>query len=215
MKVMKTISSENELLENVMKTKEKISYEDFLALCDEDTLAEWVDGEIIMTSPASERHQDIARFLMILMSDYVEYKNLGKVIMPPFQIKLGKNLPGREPDLLYISNARVDHIKNTYMDGPADMVIEIISEESESRDRDKKFFEYEAAGIPEYWLIDPIRQQAEFYRIATDNHYHFVPLDANGIYRSEAVEGFWFKVSWLWQKPMLPVREIRRELGIP
>ena len=31
----------------------KLSYKEFLAWADEDTLAEWVDGEVVMHSPAS------------------------------------------------------------------------------------------------------------------------------------------------------------------
>ena len=95
------------------------------------------------------------------------------------------------------------------------MVVEIISEESWDRDRGKKFLEYEEAGIPEYWLIDPIREQAEFYRLGEDNRYHFVLPDADGIFRSKIIPGFWFNVSWLWQEPMPPVWEIRKELRIP
>ena len=49
------------------------------------------------------------------------------------------------------------------MDGPADVVIEIISTGSRSTDRRTKFAEYEQLGVPEYWLIDPLRRQAEFY----------------------------------------------------
>lgn len=198
---------------NIMKTKEKISYEDFLAQCDEDTWAEWVDGEVNMVSPASERHQDISGFLFKLLSDYVDFQNLGKTMYAPFQIRLAES--GREPDLIYISKAHLDRVKKTYLDGPADVVIEIISEESESRDRVEKFVEYEAAGIPEYWLIDPIHQQAEFYRIGADNRYHFVLLDAEGIYHSEVVPGFWLKASWLWQEPMPHTWKVRQELGIP
>jgi hypothetical protein len=37
-------------------TAARMSYEEFLALCDEDTLAEWVDGEVAMYSPTSRRH---------------------------------------------------------------------------------------------------------------------------------------------------------------
>ena len=40
----------------------KMTYEEFLAWADEDTLAEWVDGEVVMTSPASNRHQDLTAF---------------------------------------------------------------------------------------------------------------------------------------------------------
>ena len=49
---------------NKIKPEGKISYEEFLDWCDEDTLAEWVDGEIIMTSPASERHCKIDQTIL-------------------------------------------------------------------------------------------------------------------------------------------------------
>jgi len=201
-------------METTYKPEEKISYEDFLAWCDEDTLAEWVDGEIIMFSPASKRHQNLDDFLVSLLRIYTETNELGAVISVPFQMKLGPKLPGREPDLLFVSTANLHRLQETYLDGPADLAVEIISKESVGRDRGDKFVEYEAAGVPEYWLIDPIRQQAEFYRIGTDNHYHPVLLDAEGIYHSQVVTGFWLRVSWLWQEPLPRVLDVLRELGV-
>jgi Uma2 family endonuclease len=211
---MKTISSELSPAKSKDKPKSKISYEDFLAWCDEDTWADWVDGDVIMVSPASRRHQDIVRFLVSLLSLHVESHDLGTILIAPFQMKLGEDMPGREPDLLYIASSHLDRLKNTYLDGPADMVVEIISEESIGRDRGEKFVEYEAAEVLEYWLIDPIREQAEFYRIGTDNHYHPVMPDDEGIYHSEIVEGFWLRVSWLWQDPLPTVLEVCRELNL-
>lgn len=200
MNVVKTVSSELNSINSETKPKEKMSYEDFLAWCDEDTWAEWVDGEIVMVSPASRRHQSILSFLVKLLGLYVESQNLGELIPAPFQMKLGPDLPGREPDLLYVASDHLDRLKDTYLDGPADMVIEIISKESITQDRGAKFVEYEAAGVSEYWLIDPIREQAIFYQRGTDNLYHPVLPDDEGIYHSEVVEGFWLRVSWLWQE---------------
>jgi Uma2 family endonuclease len=211
---MKTISSELSPAKSKDKPKSKISYEDFLAWCNEDTWAEWINGDVIMVSPASRRHQDIVRFLVSLLSLHVESHDLGTILIAPFQMKLGEDMPGREPDLLYIASSHLDRLKNTFLDGPADMVIEIISEESIGRDRGEKFVEYEAAGVLEYWLIDPIREQAEFYRVGTDNHYHPVMPDDEGIYHSETVESFWLRVSWLWHDPLPPVLEICRELNL-
>ncbi|MBC8234247.1 Uma2 family endonuclease [bacterium] len=198
------------------KPKEKISYEDFLAWCDEDTLAEWVDGEIIMVSPASNRHQDLSDFLVSLLRIYTETNGLSVVRSAPLQMKLGTDLPGREPDLLFLSTANLHRLQDTYLDGPADLVVEIISKESISRDREDKFVEYEAGGVQEYWLIDPLRSQAEFYRLRTDNRYHVVLPDAEGIYYSEVVPGFWLRVSWLWQMPLpSSVRILAEIAGVP
>ena len=200
-------------LEDIAKSKKKISYEEFLELCDEDTLAEWVNGEIIMTSPASTIHQEIAFLLQSILYSHVNFHKLGKILDAPFQMKIPYS--GREPDIIFIHSSHLDRLKETFLDGPADVAVEIISEESVDRDRIKKFSEYESGGVTEYWLIDPIRKQAEFYRIGDDKCYHTVMLDAEGKYHSEVMQGFWLKPSWLWQDPLPLVWEIRKELNLP
>lgn len=196
-----------------MKTMQKLTYEDFLAQY-ADTRAEWVDGEVIMVPAASAQHQDIGSFLEGVLRLHVEHRNLGKLFRAPFQMKLGPDSPGREPDILYVVPSHLDRLKETYLDGPADVAVEIISKESINRDRGEKFVEYEAAGVSEYWLIDPLRQQAEFYRRGADNHYHPVLLDNEGIFHSEVIAGFWLRVSWLWQEPLPPVLEVWKELNL-
>lgn len=162
---------------------EYMTYEEFLEWADEDTLAEWVDGVVVMTSPASLRHQEIMDFLRELLATYIKVHKLGKVVSPPFQMKLKRT--GREPDLLFVTNEHLGRLKKTYLDGPADLVVEIVSPESQERDRSDKVREYSEAGIPEYWLIEPDMQQAIFYHLDTDGHYHAAALDAEGIYRSQ------------------------------
>ena len=75
----------------------KMAYENFLEWADEDTLAEWVDGDVIMASPASLGHQRIVGFLGGVLAQYVAFRDLGVVILPPFQMKMRQ---GREPDVL-------------------------------------------------------------------------------------------------------------------
>ena len=139
----------------------EMTYQEFLNWADEDTLAEWMNGKVIMTSPASLRHQLIAQFLGRVLAGYVEAERLGIVISAPFQMKLEQS--GREPDVLFLAENHRDRLRATYLDGPADLVIEILSPESIGRDRGEKFYEYERAGILEYWLIDDATQRAEFY----------------------------------------------------
>ena len=110
----------------------RMTYEEFLAWADEDTLAEWVDGEVVMYSPASDRHQDMARFLTTVLSIYVETYGLGVIRPALFQMKLER---GREPDLLFVAREHLDRLKEAYLDGPADLAVEIVSPESAGRDR--------------------------------------------------------------------------------
>ena len=59
-----------------------------------------------------------------------------------------------------MATEHLDRLTDSHLSGPADLVVEIVSPDSLGRDRGDKFAEYEAASIPEYWLIDPVRQQA-------------------------------------------------------
>lgn len=188
----------------------RMTYEEFLSWADEDTLAEWVDGEVVMYSPASFKHQSIASFLSALLRIFIETRRLGMVQTTPFQMRLARS--GREPDLMFVAKEHSSRWRETHLDGPADLVVEILSLESRARDRGEKFYEYEEAGIPEYWLIDPDAEQVEFYVLDERGRYRLVSPDAEGIYRSRAVPGFWLRVNWLWNPP--PVLDILRELGL-
>ncbi|MDW8065650.1 MAG: Uma2 family endonuclease, partial [Anaerolineae bacterium] len=81
------------------------------------------------------------------------------------------------------------------------------------RDRGEKFYEYQEAGIPEYWLIDPHRQWAEFYQLDDQGRFQYAPPDTEGIYRSKAIPGFWIQVNWLWQDPHPPVDHVMLAVG--
>ena len=201
-----------EILESLLRLPRprRMTYEEFLAWADEDTLAEWVDGEVVMYSPASLAHQRVVAFLAQIMGAYVESRELGLVILAPFQMKLAGS--GREPDLMFVATEHLDRLRETHLDGPADLVVEILSPESMGRDRGEKFYEYAQAGIPEYWLIDPEGEQAEFYVLGRPGRYRLEMAGAEGIYRSSVIPGFWLRVEWLWKTPR--VLDALRELGV-
>jgi Uma2 family endonuclease len=167
-------------------------------------------GEVIMTSPAIDRHQDLSGFLKSVGRSFVEIHQLGVVRSAPFQMKLKH---GREPDLLFIATEHLDRLKETYLDGPADLVVEIMSPESVGRDRGDKFYEYEAGGVPEYWLIDPQRRRFEAYGLETPGHYTLRFEGEKGRYASLHLPGFWLDVTWLWQDPLPHPLEVLGEIA--
>ncbi len=193
-------------------TKTRLSYEEFLKLYDEDAHAEWVDGEVILLSPASNRHQDLSGFLTAILRAYVEAKRLGVVRSAPFQMRIG--LSGREPDLLFVAKEHLERLKENYLDGPADLVIEISSPESRLRDRGEKLAEYELAGVREYWLLDPEEQRADFYLLSSDGRYDRRRPQPDGRYRSEVLAGFELDTTWLWRSPLPPVLEVLQTLKL-
>lgn len=195
----------------------RMTYTEFLDWADEDTLAEWIAlpgegdlGEVVMTSPASNRHQDLVRFLVSVLGIYVEQTQTGVVLPAPFQMRLEH---GREPDLLFVATKHLERLKQNYLDGPADLVIEIISPESAARDRGEKFYEYARGGVPEYWLIDYEMKWVEFYQLQ-GQRYHLVMEGREGVYTSAVLSDFRLDVAWLWQEPLPPVLDIARVLGL-
>ena len=66
--------------------------------------------------------------------------------------------------------------------------------------------------VPEYWLLDPQLEQAEFYRFDAQGRSQVVAPDDNGIYHAKVVAGFWLRVAWLWRQPLPdPVQGPRRD----
>ncbi|NSW80127.1 MAG: Uma2 family endonuclease [Chthonomonadetes bacterium] len=191
--------------------KGKLSYEQFLQWLDEDTWAEWVDGEVILMSPISDEHQLIVSYLTALLETYASTRGTGIVLTEPFQMKSGADLPGRSPDILFVASSRQHLIQRHFLDGPADLVVEIISPESRARDRGEKYYEYERAGVKEYWIVDPERKQVEFYVLSEQGIYRPAFMGGAGEYHSTAVEGFWIRVEWLWERPA--VLEVLRVWG--
>ncbi len=205
----------SELAERIPPTKEYVSFEEYIELLDEDKRADWIDGRIeIMASPASLGHQDIGGFLHSILRPYLESKDLGRVVLAPYVMRMAAIARGREPDLIFVQKDRTHLLTRNYLDGPADLAVEIISPESNKRDRKVKFAEYQIAGIREYWLIDPDKQTAEFYQIDDEETYESVAPDEEGIYHSQAIAGFWLRVDWLWQSPMPATLDVLRELKV-
>jgi Uma2 family endonuclease len=191
-----------------------VSWEDFLAWADEDTHAEWVDGEIVEMPPVVDDHQFILGFIYRLVMELVDERQLGLVYLAPFRMHLPSRRTGREPDLIFLKASNAARAHPTYINGPADLAIEIVSPESIDRDYQVKRAEYEAAGVPEYWIIDPLQKETRFYQLGADGLYHIKSVDADGIYTSLVVTGLRLRVSWLWQRPLPTIKAALADLPV-
>lgn len=190
-----------------------MSYEEYLEWVDEDVHAEWVAGEVIVHLPPKEWHQNLLTFLAALLRAYVESLGLGRLLVAPFEMKLGPGGPAREPDILFVARDNLDRLGPDRLDGPADLVVEVVSDDSVGRDRAEKFYEYQEAGVREYWVIDPRpgKERADFWVLGEDGRYRPEPLEG-GVYRSSVLPGFWLRASWLrpdsLPDPLLVLAEI-------
>ncbi len=159
-------------------------------------------------APPSIRHQDVLAFLSDLLRWFVSARSLGKVLFAPVQMKL--QYSGREPDILFLSKEHAGRLTELYLDGPADLVVEVVSPEGRTRDRVEKFREYQQAGVREYWVVDPMRRQAEFYALGADGVYTLLAEEA-GVVRSRVLTGFWLKPAWLWQAELPALQDVLKE----
>ncbi len=180
----------------------RMSYEEYLDWADEDVRAEWVNGEVIVHMPPKRLHQLLVGFLDRIIGLFVAVFDLGEVHVAPFEVRLDPNGPSREPDLLFLSKAHFDRLTPERLLGPPDLIVEIISDDSVHRDRVTKFDEYEAAGVPEYWVIDNRsgRARAWFYQLDPSGHYRSVLVGEDGVYHSAVLPGLGLRVDWLWQE---------------
>ncbi len=178
----------------------RMSYEDLQAWASEDIHAEWVNGEVIVQMPPKSEHPYLVAFLIELLNPFIRLFNLGRLLAIPFEMRATPDGPAREPDVLFVAAENPSRLTRERLNGPADLVIEIVSDDSVYRDRVDKFDEYEAAGVREYWIIDPRPggrgQRADFWVLDEKGRYRAGQI-TEGIYRSTVLMGFWLRLDWL------------------
>lgn len=185
-----------------------MSYEEYLAWADEDVHAEWVDGEVILAMPPLDTHQTLLNFINRLLAEYVEFEGLGVVFIAPFEMRLPQQKAARQPDILVITNQNLPRLSQERLEGPADLVVELISKDSVRRDRQDKFQEYQAAGVREYWVIDsrPGRDRADFYRLDANGQYTLFGTEDDEWVESSVLPGFRVRPAWFSMKSKPQVR---------
>lgn len=191
----------------------RMTYDEFLKW-EHPGIAEWVDGEVTIVAVKND-HQRVVDFLIQVLGLYLRIMMMGVIRSAPFVMRATPNGPGHEPDVMVVTSNHLDRITPDQLDGPADLVIEVVSEESVSRDRSEKFYEYQDAGVREYWIIDPRpnRQRADFYVLDANGRYRPVPIADDGTYHSTVLPGFWLHVDWLWAEEPDALKALAHIIG--
>jgi Uma2 family endonuclease len=186
-----------------------MTYEEYMAL-PEDARAEWVDGEAIFLLPPTDIHEQIWMLFSRLLALYAEIFDLGRVNGPSLEMRILGGHSSRLPDVLFVGRARLGEITPLRLDGPADLVLEVVSPDSVTRDRRDKLAEYERAGVRDYWMLDPRsrRRRGDFFRLGPDGKFKSILPDHEGKVHAESVPGFWIRPEWFWQDPLPSVLEL-------
>jgi Uma2 family endonuclease len=141
------------------------SENDYLGL-DTNRLVEFTDGYVEVLSFPTTSHQQIVAYLSNLLFGFVSAHDLGMTLFGPLPVRLRKD-KYREPDVIFMLAEHADRIGEDFWKG-ADLVMEVVSDDPESRERDlvKKRKDYASAGIAEYWIIDPHERKITVLKLA-------------------------------------------------
>ena len=141
------------------RPKIKFTYLDYKN-APEDKRYELLDGELVILPSPPTIYQDVSINLMSLLWTFVKERGLGEVCISPLDVVLS-DTDVVQPDILFVSNERMDIITEDNIQGAPDLVIEILSPSTAERDRTFKRSLYARHGVREYWLVDPGARSVE------------------------------------------------------
>ena len=157
-----------------------------------------INGKLVYMPSPTFRHQEILLFLAGLLKSFVDQHHLGKVNIAPLDVQLDiKNV--YQPDILFISNERMDIIHERVRGAP-DVAIEILSSSNADLDRGEKMIGYAKHNVLEYWLIDHVNQTVEVFLNEKGNMRLTQNLKDGGILHSSVIKGFELNVKKMWDQ---------------
>lgn len=141
----------------------KYTADDYRGLLPGGPQYQLVDGELIRMTPApSYRHQALVFELASRLRPFVRANGLGDVVGAPVDVYLSE-LDVFQPDLLFVSTARLDRIADDGVHGAPDLVVEVLSPSTRHLDLGVKRTTYARHGVIEYWVVDPAAQTITVY----------------------------------------------------
>jgi Uma2 family endonuclease len=149
---------------------------------------EFIDGEVVLHSPARNIHLDVTKRVLRLVDSFVALNKLGEVKFEKCLVVFPRN--DYEPDLVFFGAKKTEAFENEKMRFPVpDFVVEVLSKSTEANDRGVKFEEYAANGVAEYWIINTDQGVLEQYLLEGES-YQLALKASSGLLRSTVIEGF-------------------------
>ncbi len=146
------------------------SYADYLKWTFDERV-EIIKGKLFKMSPAPRRaHQDIHSALYIEVGQFLKKKEC-KVYSAPFDVRFpiksddtdDQTVTVVQPDISVICDqAKLD---DRGCKGAPDLIVEILSPSTSSKDLNEKYQLYEEHGVKEYWVVYPGENVLEIYEL--------------------------------------------------
>jgi len=171
-----------------LTAKKTYTYEDYAKL-PEGAPYQLIGGELVMTPSPVPYHQIISGRIEFELMRFVMDRNLGVVIDAPMDVYLSET-ETYQPDIIFISKERLHIIGEKKIEGAPDLVIEILSESTAYYDLRHKKRVYEASGVREYWIVDPMEKGIEVYENMNGGFKVFSQAIEKGRVNSKLLQGF-------------------------
>src|ERR1051325_5619587 len=161
---------------------------------------EFINGQIVMHSPARYRHTNVLKMLLMLVHTFVERNKLGWVGFEKVLVALTRN--DFEPDIVFYGREKAASLTPDQHVFPApDLIVEVLSESTEAIDRGLKMEDYAAHGVREYWLVDPEREFVEQYDLEGER-YALRTKQTDATLRSQILAGFAVPVRAIFEREL-------------
>ena len=181
----------------VTHPKARFLAEDIFDSPDDGNRYEVIDGELYVSPPPNREHQHASGQLQGTIWSYLQTNPIGTFYAAPFGVIL-PGLSGVQPDLVFVSNEREEILTDQGASGAPDMVVEILSPRTRSRDRGIKLRQYEAAGVRYYWIADPRTQALEERELGEDGYGPPTIYRVGDVFRPAVFPGLTIEVARLW-----------------
>ena len=136
---------------------------------------ELLQGRLVVSPVPTFLHQTISLLLSEILLN-IARKTGGCACASPMDVVLADHTI-LQPDLVYIARSRRGIVQDR-IEGPPDLVIEILSNKNVRRDRVDKMNLYAQFGVAEYWIVDPNERQFDFL-INRDGRFEVQPQSDN------------------------------------
>jgi Uma2 family endonuclease len=178
-----------------MTTRAKpVTYDDYLTLPNDGKKYEIIDGELVMTPSPISVHQRISRNLVRILDADISEKKLGEVFYAPLDVVLSMT-DVVQPDILFVSRDRSEIITKKNIIAAPDLVIEILSESTETLDRVTKKDLYERYGAKEYWIVDPSARTVVQYVLENKTYRSVGTFKEDDVVEVKTIGGLSVKLS--------------------
>ncbi len=145
------------------------TYEDYAAIPNDGNRYEILEGELAVTPAPNLKHQTVSINLIVLLSQHIRKKDLGKLYHATVDLIL-ESTSILQPDLLFVAKARQSILTNRAIEGAPDLIVEILSPSTSRTDRVTKAHIYARHRVPAYWIVDPEQEAVEVYLLNADSY---------------------------------------------